>query len=114
LNSPAPSEESSSSACLCSSITAAQLSHSQQRGFDKVQFDDLVAEATDLRRAVKRIAEDYDVKWRLNDEEVWSAFSLKMLADLGQGEHKHVESELDRREKAEDRHKRKKGEKDDD
>jgi hypothetical protein len=54
------------------------------------------------------------VKWRLNDEEVWSAFSLKMLADLEQGEHKHVESELDRREKAEDRHKRKKGEKDDD
>jgi hypothetical protein len=38
------------------------------KGFDRQQWQDLVDEGTELRRAIKKIAHDYSVNWSMEKE----------------------------------------------
>jgi hypothetical protein len=78
-------------ALLHMTVNSRQMKLYKQRGFDIDRWEDLVSDARSLRREIKNIADQYDVKWDERNDEAGGEKVLKVLKEADEKSKKNSE-----------------------
>lgn len=87
-------------ALLHMTVNSRQMKLYTERGFDIDRWEELISDARSLRREIRNIADQYDVKWDETNDEAGGEKVLKLLKDAEKKSKKN--SEVDDDEEEED------------
>lgn len=87
-------------ALLHMTVNSRQMKLYTERGFDIERWEELISDARSLRREIRNIADQYDVKWDETNDEAGGEKVLKLLKDAEKKSKKN--SEVDDDEEEED------------